>query len=376
MDNGIYLTQDTHSLKMLHVEDGELLHVLVDQGAPLSGALYVGRVQAKEGPNFWVDIGFKKPALLQRPRHNYTQGEKVFVQLKRPPLLEKYILKNAEVSDAISLSGAFLYYTPGKKGINFSAQIRDKDWKKEILDCLEDVAQEGEGLVLKGRAYTQNAATLTQDLQKARQRWASLQDLYEKTNKVGTQLHSPQRPWLFDTLENVKDPVFTDNADLMVAMKGAGVSENRLTFDLKPHWQQEAKAYLESVLEEMVPLQCGGYLLIEEGHTLTAIDVNTAAPGDSKLTQGVKLHSDNDRFEFAQLALNESIRHLYLRKIGGIVLIDLPRLSNAKHQKALLKMAKSYEDSNLQVLGFTKSGLLELTKRKDEVSLKQILGVS
>ncbi len=374
MDNGIYLEKKGETLTLLHVQEGELLHILVDQGAPLAGSLYVGRIQAKEGPNFWVDIGFQKPALLQRPRHNYTQGEKVFVQLKRPPLLEKYILKNPEVSDAISLSGRFLYYTPGKKGLNFSAQIRDKEWKKEMLEHLGRVADEREGLVLKGCSYSQSSQNILKDLEKTRQRWTDLQSHYDKVEKIGTVLYTPQRPWLFYLSENHKEPIFTDNADLIVVMKQAGVSKSRLTFTLQPSWKKDFSSYKESVLDDLVPLQGGGYLLVEEGHTLTAIDVNTAAPGDSQITRSVKLTSDNDRFEFAQMALNESIRQLYLRKIGGIILIDLPRLSNAKHQKALLKMAKGYEDSTLQVLGFTKSGLLEMTKRKDEVSLKQLLG--
>lgn len=372
MKNGIYLTKTDQELKLLHLEEGEVLDVLIETGAPLVGTLYVGRISAKDGPSFWVHIGLQKPALLQRPRQNYQVGQRVLVQLKRPPLVEKYLTKNAEVSDAISVSGDFLYYTPGKKGIHFSSQIRDKDWRRMTLDALSAVAKSEEGIVLKGLSYGKSLESITQDLQGVRLMWQQIQQDYQAADKIGQVIHQGDTPWLSYVLDHKKEPVFTDNADLIVLLKQKKVSEKRLEFALKPSWKGLLDESLEALLEAQVPLKSGGYLIIEEGHTLTAIDVNTAAAGDTQLTSSIKLTSDNARFEFAQLALNESIRHLYLRKIGGIVVIDLPRLSNLKHQKALLKMAKSYEDSSLQVLGFTKSGLLELTKRKDEMSLKQV----
>ena len=372
MQNGIYLTKTDQDLKLLHIEDGEVLDVRVETGAPLVGTLYVGRVTAKDGPSFWVNIGLQKPALMQRPRQNYQVGQRVLVQLKRPPLVEKYLIKNAEVSDAISVSGDFLYYTPGKKGIHFSAQIRDKDWRSSMLEALSDLAESDEGLVLKGLSYGKNPADIIKDLYSVRLMWQEIPQNYQNADKIGQVIHQGEAPWISYVLDHKKELIFTDNADLVVILKQKNVSEKRLEFSLKPSWKRSLEGDFEALLEEQVPLREGGYLIIEEGHTLTAIDVNTAASGDTQLTSGIKLTSDNERFEFAQLALNESIRHLYLRKIGGIVIIDLPRLSNLKHQKALLKMAKSYEDSSLQVLGFTKSGLLELTKRKDEMSLKQI----
>ncbi|HBN22196.1 MAG TPA: hypothetical protein DD412_03060 [Holosporales bacterium] len=372
MQNGIYLTKTDQDLKLLHIEEGEVLDVLIETGAPLVGTLYMGRVSAKDGPSFWVHIGLQKPALLQHPRQNYQVGQRVLVQLKRPPLIEKYLTKNAEVSDAISVSGDFLYYTPGKKGIHFSSQIRDKDWRSSTLEALNAVAENEEGIVLKGLSYGKNVKLITQDLHDVRLRWQQVQQDYQAAEKIGQVIHQGEAPWVSYVLDHKKEPIFTDNADLVVLLKQKNVSEKRLNFSLKPSWKVLLTESLDALLEEQVPLRGGGYLIVEEGHTLTAIDVNTTASGDTQLTLGVKLTSDNARFEFAQLALNESIRQLYLRKIGGIVVIDLPRLSNLKHQKALLKTAKSYEDSSLQVLGLTKSGLLEMTKRKDEMSLKQI----
>lgn len=372
MENGIYLTKTDRDLKLLHIEEGEVLDVLIETGAPVVGTLYVGRISAKEGPSFWVHIGLQKPALLQRPRQNYQVGQRVLVQLKRPPLIEKYLTKNAEVSDAISVSGSFLYYTPGKKGIHFSSQIRDKDWRSSTLEALTAVAESEEGIVLKGLSYGRSALEIIQDLYDVRLKWGQIQGDYQRAEKIGLVIHQGKTPWVSYIEDHKKESVFTDNADLIVLLKQKEISEKRLNFSLKPSWKRLFSERLEVLLEEQVPLRGGGYLIIEEGHTLTAIDVNTAAAGDTQLTSSVKLTSDNARFEFAQLALNDSIRHLYLRKMGGIVVIDLPRLSNLKHQKALLKMAKSYEDSSLQVLGFTKSGLLEMTKRKDEMSLKQI----
>jgi len=372
VENGIYITKTDQGLACLHIEEGETLDVLIETGAPLVGTIYVGRVTAKDGPSFWVHIGLQKPALLQRPRQNYQTGQRVLVQLKRPPLVEKYLIKNAEVSDAISVPGDFLYYTPGKKGIYFSSQIRDKDWRSSTLESLNAIAESEEGIVLKGLSYGKDVADITQDLHNVRLQWQEIQENYQAAEKVGQVIYQGETPWVSYVLEHKKELIFTDNADLVIFLKQKNVSESRLEFSLKPSWKTLFTERLNSLLEEQVPLKGGGYLIIEEGHTLTAIDVNTTAPGDIRLTRGVKLTSDNERFEFAQSALNESVRHLYLRKIGGIVLIDLPRLSNLKHQKALLKMAKSYEDSTLQVLGMTKSGLLEMTKRKDEMSLKQI----
>lgn len=125
----------------------------------------------------------------------------------------------------------------------------------------------------------------------------------------------------------------------------------------------------QSLLEPMVQIPGGGWIFMEEGETLTAIDVNTG--GGEFISPDLK--DDRAWLKFNQRAAYVIQEQLKLRQIGGLIVIDFPRLREKKNQQALYHAMMEVNDVCSWLLGFTRAGLFELTREKKCNSLPQRL---
>jgi len=120
------------------------------------------------------------------------------------------------------------------------------------------------------------------------------------------------------------------------------------------------------LLEPKVYVQEGINIVIEPVTALTAIDVNNADPNLSPL-------------DVNRLVTREIARQLKLRNIGGQVLIDFLRLRDPKHRTALeaaIQQAVTLDPCPVQLYGFTRLGLFELTRTKKGLPLGEIFALA
>lgn len=113
----------------------------------------------------------------------------------------------------------------------------------------------------------------------------------------------------------------------------------------------------EETLMPVIPLPYGGVVLIEEGDTLTAIDVNTTS------LDGIpaSLRHDDDLADFISKTAKIISEALSLRRIGGLVVIDFPRLKRYENRQKMTRILKErFSSTGITPLGFTKAGLYEL----------------
>jgi len=116
---------------------------------------------------------------------------------------------------------------------------------------------------------------------------------------------------------------------------------------------------LSDVVIPRVRLPCGGNILIEPCETLTAIDVNSSR---SHFTHGRRESVLNVNFEAAR----EIARQMRLRDLGGVILIDFIDMDDeGDRQKVIdeLELYAKQDRSRIYIDGFTKRGLLELTRK-------------
>ncbi|MBM3567659.1 MAG: hypothetical protein FJX46_02770 [Alphaproteobacteria bacterium] len=118
-------------------------------------------------------------------------------------------------------------------------------------------------------------------------------------------------------------------------------------------------AAIEAALVPVLAIPGGGRIAIETAAALTAIDIDS---------QGRK------PAEAALAAMDMIARQLRLRRIGGQVAIDPPRLP--RRQALLKRLARALADDPLasDVLGFSPMGLIELTRRREGATLAERLG--
>lgn len=192
--------------------------------------------------------------------------------------------------------------------------------------------------------------------------------LAKGSSKTGKIQAAPEE-WL-SYLEAQKMPlkVITPSERIFHELKKSPSSHNVvLKSDVKV--PPEFSMAWQSLLEPVVRIPGGGWILIEEGETLTAIDVNTS--GGEFISSDFK--QDRDWLRFNQRAAHVIQSQIKGRQLGGIIVIDFPRLYEKKNQEALYHTMMSLNDQLSWILGFTKGGLFEMTRQKSHDSLPRRL---
>ncbi|MFV0431149.1 MAG: ribonuclease E/G [Alphaproteobacteria bacterium] len=121
------------------------------------------------------------------------------------------------------------------------------------------------------------------------------------------------------------------------------------------------------LLSKKVPLKSGGNIIIEETAAAVMIDVNS---GKQKNISPKQLQEIN----FA--ACHEIAKQIRLRNLSGQILVDFISTKDKNHQQKVasrLKQIMANDPQSIDILGFSRLGILEMTRRKVGLSLSQKL---
>jgi Ribonuclease G/E len=166
--------------------------------------------------------------------------------------------------------------------------------------------------------------------------------------------------------------VVCDDAALLKQLKDlmAGDGDFDLHSTATPLFEAEGlEAEIEGLLSPRAGLPSGGFLLIEPGQTLTAVDVN-AGRSDGRGGAEAQAKAVN------LAAVPEIARQLRLRGLSGLLVVDFLAMKNPLDRKAVaaaLRQAVADDPEPCQVFGVSPSGLLEMTRRRGRLPLHEIL---
>ena len=129
------------------------------------------------------------------------------------------------------------------------------------------------------------------------------------------------------------------------------------------------KRELARALDTKVWLPSGGYLVIEPTEALTVIDVNSGR-------NQKKLEREELFFQTNVEAAKEIAAQLILRNISGICIIDFIDMKEKSRQEELmhiLRMELKKDKIPATLVDITRLGLVELTRKKVQKSLREQL---
>ncbi|XP_051147681.1 ribonuclease E/G-like protein, chloroplastic isoform X2 [Andrographis paniculata] len=119
---------------------------------------------------------------------------------------------------------------------------------------------------------------------------------------------------------------------------------------------------INNILSKRVPLDNGGYLVIEQTEALVSIDVNG---GHCMLGQGTS--QEKAILEVNLAAAKQIAREIRLRDIGGIIVVDFIDMmdeSNKRHVYEEIKRAVERDRSTVKVSELSRHGLMEITRKR------------
>lgn len=389
--NAILVNVGPGETRVAMVEEGKLLELAVQRISQhvQVGQIYIGRVVdvVTDLNSAFVDIGLVRPAFLgasnaaleyseRRPRIEewVREGDSITVQITRVPVADK----GARVTRRPTLAGRYLVYTPLQPDIRVSRRIADKAAEDRICDLLETLDVEG-GCIVRTRAMVAEDQQLVAETERLAFDWqivertagdASIPSLISPADEIAYQkiidLVGPgwneividDQAYATQLRSKLRGP-FPDLAELI-----------KIYLDREPLFErEEIEQQIDSALSIEVPLPSGGSLIIEETSALTAVDVNTGSVSRGR----------NDEAFFTErnlVAAEELARQVRLRNLGGQLIIDFVNMRQNENRERVvntLQAAVADDPCECFVGGFTRFGLLEMTRRRRGESLQHLL---
>ncbi|QID33726.1 Rne/Rng family ribonuclease [Pampinifervens florentissimum] len=342
-------------------------------GQRLLDSIFKGRVKrlAKGMDGVFVDIGIGRDAFLPLKGESYKVGDSVIVQVLREPEGEK----GAKLTTSIKFVGKYLVYFPKGKDIRCSSKVHVE--KRESLCKLLEGDIGEEGVIIRSSAVHADPEAIRNELHKLRDQWQWVQRKAKALKKPQIILEEyPSYIRLIRDYWQEIEEVVSDNtvvwnniASFLEEFEPSLLRKNLYLKD-PSSYVHRYKLYevLKGVFNKVLWLKSGGYIVIEETEAFTIIDVNSGDPLGS-------CHEEN-ALKTNLEAVKEIVRQIILRDIGGIILVDFIDMKKQENRNLIINSMLSAfgeEACGVNIYGFTKLGILEMSRRKTGRSVTKML---
>lgn len=343
----------------------------------LVGALFLGRVERvlPAVKAAFVKLGLKQNGFLPiREQDGFHHlmgdaplitGSDVLVQVKKDPKGDK----GAFLTRDVALPGQYVLLMPNNRHVGISKRIEEEADRTRARSLGIKIAGGRFGLIVRHAALFASESEVRQEAESIFAEWKTLADT------------APCRkaPELLKKPESVLSRLCHDYAaryDLTVVSDGevAEAADGRIPFQ-----KEEAEAFdllwrkakverqLHDALQRKVQLAGGGNLIIDQREALHTIDVNSASNVEAE-----------DSLPLSQnlAAVPEIARQIRLRNLSGIVLVDFIDMdTEEERQQVLAAMEEAVSEDAVKTVihGFTRLGILEMTRKRTSETLLEML---
>ncbi|MDA3861123.1 MAG: Rne/Rng family ribonuclease [Melioribacteraceae bacterium] len=301
------------------------------------------------------------------------KGQEVLVQIIKEPVKGKGV----RVSTSISIPGRFCVLIPYEDKIGISKKITDYREKKRLKKLARGIIPSNCGLIVRTASKDQPEDSLSSDLKYLSNTWVQVQDEVKK--------NSP--PYLVykdlsTTISVIRDLFTTDVSNIFIDSKKLYkeirayvnthqpdlVDKVNLYKSSNPIYEEfKVEEQIKGMMNRQVPLPSGGYLFIEHTEAMTVVDVNSGRYAAKKEQEQNSLKTDLE-------AAREIARHLRLRDIGGLLVVDFIDLEEDKNRRKIydeLRKEFKRDRAKIAMLPMTDFGIMQITRQRIRENIMQ-----
>lgn len=342
LEGNIYLGKVTDIYKAMQ-------SAFVDIGEDKNGLIHLKDIMPKQSPitgNEKVDLDkFKISDYIK-------QNENVIVQVKR----DSAGTKGAKLTKDIKIIGEYVVLMPFSKFYTVSKKIDNVNEKNRIKEIVintlnKDVKTKNMGFIIRTSAENQEKSIIENEVN----------ELITKFNLILEKASKNEGPCILYDNGGIVGKIITDFLPYnpIVETNDSKIKEE-IQKDYKNIKVNFTNNNIKQELKNKVWLKCGGYIIIDHTEALIAIDVNSGKCTDKKNNNATVLKVNEE-------AAIEIAKQIRLRDLGGIIVIDFIDMDTdedrEKIKQIFIKEAQK-DRSKVQVVEFTKLGLLELTRKQ------------
>lgn len=402
MSEEILINVTPRETRVAVIENGVLQEVLIERAKRrgLFGNIYKGRV-SRVLPGMqaaFVDVGLERAAFLHAADIAYdendidgeesdvneqpitelvSEGDEVLVKVIKDPIGTK----GARLTTHITLPSRYLVHIPNGQNVGISTRIEDEEERERLRELIKSVLPENNthGYIVRTNAESIDAAALKKDIEYLEKLWLSISENAKKY-KPGELVYE-DLPLALHTLRDMM------NANVeRLRIDSREMYQRAVSFAEKffpelvnriEHYSTEQPIFdlygiedeIHRALDRKVMLKSGGYLIIDQTEAMTTIDVNTGAyVGHRNLEETIY----KTNLEAAQTIA----RHLRLRNIGGIMIIDFIDMMDEEHKRQVVRQFEkclAKDNAKASISTISALGLIEMTRKRTTTSLEHLL---
>ena len=387
MGNSIIITKLQDRLQVFHMVENQIDRLFVEPEDTTdvypNGTIVIGKIRKIVNGihGAFLSLGSKMEYFMPLPKAGDANvwllnrtfdgslkcDDEIVVQVTRQPIKSK----QPAVDCHISLEGLYCVLDNSEKGLQVSSKLpvkTVKEFKALFAGVMFD--EEDFKLVIRTNAgFAENHQQVYDD-------YLALADCYKRLKAIYNSrvcysvLYHPDSTYLKtvkDIPRNHYEEIITDLPDVYEALGQKGYSCIRFyedaSYPLYKLYSLETKQ--QELMQKKVWLKSGGFLVIEQGETLTAIDVNSGK-NDKKTDVCYATNLE---------AVHEIFRQIRARNISGMILIDFINMKEAAQLDSLIQSVREEIKKDYvrcQYIDMTGLGLMEITREKKLPSLQEI----
>jgi len=299
------------------------------------------------------------------------KDQEIIVQITKEPISTK----GARITSEISLPGRFLVLVPGGSRIGVSRKIVSRKECRRLKQLAEKHKPEGYGLIIRTVAEGKGENEIIGEIK-------NLLGIYQKLMKKAESSPAPAliHKEMGMTSGIIRDLLSEDIEHVDVDSKEHYNEIRKYLKTTSPNLMKKVTLYkgkepifdhydiekeINNIFTRKIWLKKGGFLVFDHTEALTVIDVNSGKYlGKSNQVQTI--------LETNIEAAVEIARHLRLKDIGGIIIIDFIDMYDSRHRRKVEDIfadALKNDRSKVSISQISDFGLMEMTRQRVRPSL-------
>jgi ribonuclease G len=305
------------------------------------------------------------------------EGQEILVQIAKEPMAKK----GARITSHIALPGRFLVFMPTVNHTGVSRKIGSDEERRRLKHIL--ISEKGDthgGFIVRTAAAGASEEDLRADIRFLINLWSEIKGRSDSGKAPALIYHD------LNLVERIlRDQVTGTFSQIWVDTENEYERILRFAQRFQPSLLKRVKLYtketplfeqfnvqdeINKALKSKVWLKSGGYIVINQTEALVAIDINTGKyVGKTGRLEDTIVKTNID-------AIQEIVRQIRLRDLGGIIIIDFIDMDERKNRHKVmqaLEEALKSDRSPSKVLQFNDFGLVAITRKRVKQSLERTL---
>jgi ribonuclease E len=321
----------------------------------------------------------------RRQRQRFLRNYKIQEVIHRRQIMLIQVVKEergnkgAALTTYLSLAGRFSVLMPNSpSGGGVSRKITSVADRRRLKEAMNELdVPEGMGLIVRTAGANRPKPEIKRDCEYLLRLWDDIREktmassapalIYEEASLIKRTIRDVYTRDVDDVLVDGEEG-YRAARDFMRMLMPSNVRKVQLWTEGQPLFaRHQVEAQLDAMLNPIVQLRSGGYIVINQTEALVAIDVNSGRSTRERNIEDTALRTNME-------AAEEVARQLRMRDLAGLIVIDFIDMESRKNNASVerrLKDSLKNDRARIQVGTISHFGLMEMSRQRLRPSLAE-----